>query len=146
MIFNEDELKAIKFNHTVDVQMRFNDIDPYMHVNNAVQIQYFDLGKVKYMEALGFDFPEENGNAMLVVNINVDFMEQIVMDEPIIVKTKIYEIGHKSVKMLQILQNKETGHIKTLCHCVMCGYNTNSKQAIVITDKWKSMIHEYEKE
>ena len=144
MVLGEDELKSIKFNHSLDVQMRFNDIDGYLHVNNAIQVSYFDLGKVKYIEDLGFSFPDDQRDTLLVVNINVDFLSQTRLGEPIEVKTKIYEIGHKSLKLIQMLQNKQTGEVKSLCHCVMCGYNTDSKTSIAIPERWRDIINNYE--
>ena len=144
MTFDPEELKNIQFNHAIDVQMRFNDIDGFMHINNAVQVSYFDIGKVDYMEKLGFQFPDEDGDTLLVVNINVDFLSQIRFGDPVIVKTKIYELGHKSVKLIQMLQNKNNGTVYSLCHCVMCGYNVDTKSSIVIPDKWKEKVNDYE--
>ena len=32
------------------IQKRFSDIDPFQHVNNVSQQEYFDVGKVEYYE------------------------------------------------------------------------------------------------
>ena len=37
------------FRHTCDVQMRFNDLDLFGHINNTVYLQYMDLGKEQYI-------------------------------------------------------------------------------------------------
>ena len=42
------DINQIEFNHQQAIQIRFNDVDVIGHVNNAVQLSYFDLGKVKY--------------------------------------------------------------------------------------------------
>ena len=36
------DAEAVKFNHQMSVQIRFNDVDIYGHVNNAVILSYFD--------------------------------------------------------------------------------------------------------
>ncbi|MDE6654960.1 MAG: acyl-CoA thioesterase, partial [Muribaculaceae bacterium] len=39
-----------KFHDSVDIQMRFKDVDLFGHVNNTVYFEYMDLGKVHYIE------------------------------------------------------------------------------------------------
>ena len=40
------------------IQLRFNDIDQMGHVNNAMIMEFFDLGKSEYFTAVGVP-PEE---------------------------------------------------------------------------------------
>ena len=92
------DAEAVKFNHQMSVQIRFNDVDIYGHVNNAVILSYFDLGKVSYFEELDKQGIGHGDMALVIVNVNVDFKAPIFMGDNIVVKTKIYEIGNKSVK------------------------------------------------
>lgn len=139
-----EELKGIEFNHKVKIQKRFNDTDMLGHVNNTVQLSYVDYGKIDYMKAVGFNFPEENGDFLVNVNINADFMEQVFLDEDTEVWTKIVKIGHKSLRMLQILIDTQNHHVKTICRVVMCGFNLKTQQSIEIKDEWREIINRYE--
>ena len=139
-----DDLKHIEFNHSVDIQIRFSDVDLYGHVNNAFQITYFDYGKIKYMEAVKFQFPDEHGQALVVVNVNVDFMEQVRLNDEVQVKTKIYEIGNKSAKLIQVLVDKNTGHIKSVCRTIMCALNLKTQESITVPQEWRKLIQKYE--
>ncbi len=103
------ELDSVEFNHQEIIQIRFNDIDVLGHVNNAVQITYFDFGKVKYFEALKNQVIDWSGSELVMVNFNVDFMEPIFISNKIAVKTKVYEIGNKSLKLIQILKDYDQG-------------------------------------
>lgn len=138
------ELDSIEFNHSEKIQMRFNDIDVLGHVNNAVQITYFDFGKVRYFETLKQQILDWRGSDLVMVHFEVDFMEPIFRQNNIVVKTKVYEIGNKSLKLVQILQDTETLHIKSVCRSVMCGFDTNTNQALVISDEWRNLIQQYE--
>lgn len=140
-----EELKGLEFNHKVKIQKRFNDVDMLGHVNNAVQLTYFDYGKIEYMNTLKFKFPEENGDFILNVNINVDFLEQVFFEDETEVWTKIYKIGHKSLNMMQVLVDAKTGHFKTVARTIMCGFNMKDQVSIQIRDDWRERIGQYEK-
>lgn len=124
--------------------MRFNDIDVLGHVNNAVQITYFDFGKVRYFETLKKQIIDWSGSDLVMVHFEVDFMEPIFRQNSIVVKTKVYEIGNKSLKLVQILQDANTGHIKSVCKSVMCGFDTKTNKGLVISDEWRELIQKYE--
>jgi acyl-CoA thioester hydrolase len=79
-----------------------------------------------------------------MVNINVDFMEPIFMSNKIVVKTKVYEIGNKSVKLIQLLQDKDTGRIKSVCRSVMCGFDAKTNTSLLISDEWRELINSFE--
>lgn len=139
------ELENIEFNHCEKIQMRFNDIDVLGHVNNAVQITYFDFGKVRYFETLKKQIIDWSGSDLVMVHFEVDFMEPIFRENSIVVKTKVYEIGNKSLKLVQIIQDQKTGHIKSVCKSVMCGFDTKTNQGLVISDEWRELIQRFER-
>lgn len=41
-------MEEIQFNHTLPIQLRFNDVDKFGHVNNTVYFSFYDLGKTEY--------------------------------------------------------------------------------------------------
>ncbi len=139
------ELDNIEFNHSEKIQMRFNDIDVLGHVNNAVQIIYFDYGKVKYFETLKNQILDWSGSDLVMVHFEVDFAEPIFRENQIMVKTKVYEIGNKSIKLVQTLQDSETGHVKSVCRSVMCGFDTKTNESLLISDEWRNLIQKFEK-
>ncbi len=139
------ELDSIEFNHQEIIQIRFNDIDVLGHVNNAVQIMYFDFGKVKYFEALKNQVLDWSGSDLVMVNVNVDFMEPIFISNQIVVKTKVYEIGNKSLKLIQMIKDYETNRIKSVCRSVMCGFDPKTNASLLISDEWRSLINQFEK-
>jgi acyl-CoA thioester hydrolase len=139
------ELDNIEFNHQEIIQIRFNDIDVLGHVNNAVQIMYFDFGKIKYFEALKNQVLDWRGSELVMVNVNVDFMEPIFISSQIAVKTKVYEIGNKSIKLVQMIKDYQTNHIKSVCRSVMCGFDPKTNKSLLISDEWRNLINRFEK-
>ena len=55
----------------VPLQIRFNDVDKFGHVNNTIYFQFYDSGKTDYVSTVckGFDWGRY---AIFVVKIEVD--------------------------------------------------------------------------
>ncbi|MEI7676163.1 MAG: thioesterase family protein [Bacteroidales bacterium] len=130
--------------HRIPIQLRFNDIDSLGHVNNAIYLTYFDLGKSDYFQTVNKEIIDWTKIDIVVANVNIDFFAPTYMHEKLEVFTKVTNIGNKSLKMLQHLVNIETKEVKSICYTVMVGYHPELKQSKVISDEWRSAINSYE--
>ena len=54
-------MEEIKFRHTLPIQLRFNDVDKFGHVNNTVYFSFYDLGKTEYFASVcpGVDWEKD---------------------------------------------------------------------------------------
>lgn len=143
---NSFDINTVSFRHELPIQVRFNDVDILGHVNNSVVISYFDLGKVAYFEALGHRNVRTDEGGLVIVNVNVDFMSPIFMDDDLVVKSKIFQIGNKSLKLLQVIFDKKSQRIKSVCRTVMCGFDPKANTSFPIKEEWRDMIAAFEPE
>ena len=79
-------MEEIEFHHSLPIQLRFNDVDKFGHVNNTVYFSFYDLGKTEYFASVcpGVDW-EKDG--IVVVHIEADFLAQIFSSDHIAVQT-----------------------------------------------------------
>ena len=134
------------FKHVTPIQLRFNDIDIFSHVNNAVYIQFYDLGKLRYFEdVLGKDFTKK-GFTAVVVNINCNFFSPSFIDERLEVLTAVIAIGEKSITLEQRIVNAETNDIKTTCTTIMSGFDPTTFKSASIPIHFRNIISTYETE
>ncbi len=49
----------IVFHHTMPMQIRFNDVDKFGHVNNTIYFQFYDTGKTEYFAKVCPDVDSE---------------------------------------------------------------------------------------
>ena len=125
--------------HTTPIQIRFNDVDQMGHVNNAVIMEYLDLGKDAFFSGHGLS-PTESDFTVMVVHYDVDFRAQIHYHDPIHVTTEIEKIGNKSITVLQRVVNTETGTVCVDCHTVMAGYRRSTSSSEVIPDEVRTWL------
>jgi len=138
------EIKEENFNHTLPIQIRFNDIDAVGHINNNEYFSYFDLGKSVYFDNLKASTVSWTDGFIVIARIETDFYSPIYYKESIVVDTKILKIGTKSVTMLQQIRNVKTNEIKCRCKSIIVAYDAVLQTSMDIPDVWKKAIAGYE--
>jgi len=128
------------FKHHYPVQVRMTDLDPVGHVNNGIQLSYYDLGRLNYLQTLQNKKIDWNEIDMVIVHIACDFVDSIYFYDKIVVETKVLEIGNKSVKMLQRIVNSETNEIKSTCYSIMAGYDKDNNSSKPILEAFKQQV------
>ena len=104
-------MEEIVFHHTLPIQLRFNDVDKFGHVNNTVYFSFYDLGKTEYFGSVcpGVDW-EKIG--IVVVHIEANFVKQIFASDHIAVQTAVSKIGTKSFHLVQQVIDTKTNEVK----------------------------------
>lgn len=138
------ELKNDVFNHAVPLQIRFNDIDRLGHVNNAVVQEFFDLGRISYFNDTLGSLLGEDGQQLVIVSYKTDFYRQIMPDDKMEVRTKIYKLGNKSIRMWQWIAVVGEGSPKAINESVLSGFYTGTDKSMVIPEEWRQIFNEFE--
>lgn len=133
----------ISFKHTIPLQLRTNDIDKFGHINNAVYFTFYDLGKTNYIETVCPNVNWEK-EAIVVVQINVNFMSQIFGTDHVAVQTSVTSIGTKSFGLAQRVIDTQTGDVKCFCRSVMVTYDLTKHESKPMPDEWIKAICAYE--
>lgn len=136
-------MEEITFKHTVPLQLRFNDVDKFGHVNNAVYLTFYDLGKTDYFGSVCPNVDWER-DAIVVVHIDVDFMSQIFSTDHIAVQTAVTAIGTKSFELAQRVIDTESNEVKCVCRSTMVTYDLIEHQSKALTKEWVDAICAYE--
>lgn len=130
-----------------DLQMRFNDIDILGHLNNTVYFSFYDTGKAYYLEAIeAAQGGEMNWRRVESVMVNVDcaFMEPVYFGTELEVVTRCESLGERSITLFQMLLDKKTGHIKSVCRSVMVSIDPDTKQSVPLPQKWICGVRAFE--
>ena len=136
--------EIVHFRHCVPIQIRFNDVDRYGHVNNNSYFSYYDLGKEDYLHnVLKVDY-ESREVVPVIANIQADFIFPIFYGDPIFVETRISRVGNKSFTLEQQAINTKLGKIVCRCSTVMVCFSLDNQVAVPIPDKYRQAICEFE--
>ena len=89
--------------HETNIAVRFSELDPYKHVNHAVYLNYFEIGRVDALESvdLGVGRLHDIGQQIVVVEITVKYRTPAVYGDRLVVTTQIDEIARASSRCSQ---------------------------------------------
>lgn len=133
-----------RFHHKLALQIRFNDIDIFGHINNSVYLSFMDLAKAEYLVNVTPSKVEVGGIALAVVNINCDFFSPGYFKEPLEVVTAVSRISNRSLCMEQRIFNPTTGDVKCIARTIMAGFDPKAQCGIEIPANYISMIEAFE--
>ena len=122
------------YRHVMPLQIRFNDVDKFGHVNNTVYFQFYDTTKTDYIATVckGVDWERL---AIVVVKIEAEFVSQIKGNDHIAGRTRIVKIGNKSFHLEQDVIDSVS---------VMVLYDLERQQTIPLPDEWRKAISDFE--
>jgi len=132
------------YRHGLPLQLRFNDIDVVGHVNNAVCLQFFDLGKTRYLAHVmgtGFDMSEVRA---VIVNVECNFYEPIFMDDNVSVYTRTAHIGNRSITMDQRIADPATGRVKCTCRTILAGFDPHTQSSAPLPAEYVAALRSFE--
>ena len=84
--------------HLTSHRVRFHELDPYDHVNHAMYVTYFEIGRVDALEAvdLGLDQLKTDGFQFVVTKIDVRFRKAATAGEDLTIHTGVETFGRAS--------------------------------------------------
>ncbi len=129
----------------VELQKRFRDVDVFGHINNNVYFEYMDLGKLTYMRTVMHSMPNSATDALVIANVNCDFLAPTAYDEPIAVDTRVESIGEHSLVMCQRVINTANGQVKCRARVVLVGFDPATRKTREISKEWHKIISDFEK-
>lgn len=140
------EIPEVKFefHHRIPVQIRFNDIDLFGHLNNAIYVQFFDMGKLAYFKQFMGGTFEKGPSVPVVANLNCTFYSPTYIDDRIEVLTAIASISNTSLILEQRIVGGD-GSVKCTATTVMVNIDTKTGIPTPVTEEWRQAISEYEK-
>jgi acyl-CoA thioesterase FadM len=131
------------FRNVLPIQVRFSDVDIMGHVSNTVYQNYFDSGKVNYFDEV---LPDMDFNTIGVVgaSVKIDYLKPIFMKTPILVKTRVAVLGHKSLTMEHLLVHEQTGEVLSTCVAVLVCYAIKEQLSLPVPEHWRENILVYD--
>lgn len=75
--------------HRTPISVRFNEIDPYKHVNHAVYLTYFEVGRTDALEMAGIPIEQlaDDGVQLVITKVEVRFLTPALAGDRLVVTT-----------------------------------------------------------
>ena len=123
------------FVHTERV--RFRDLDPMGHVNNAVYLTYIESARVAFLQDLGAA-PTLEDMSIIVARIEIDFRAPVGLGEEVEVSVHASRFGGKSFDLEYVLRVGET--VVAEAKSVLVSYDYGKGEAVELPEEWREKL------
>lgn len=140
----DTQVTAEHYHHRLPIQIRFNDVDRYGHVNNNAYFAYYDLGKDEYLRNVLRTNYRGTDVVPVIANINADFILPIFYGDEIVMETRVSHIGQKSFTLKQRAINLRTNKVVCQCSTVMVCFNLKKQESALLPEVYRKAFEDYE--
>jgi acyl-CoA thioester hydrolase len=118
--------------HEKQIEIRWRDVDAYLHVNNAVYATYLEEGRDEWLErALG-----DAGSPWdyVLVRVAIDFRRELRLeDEAVVVSCRLERIGNSSLTLREQIRTRD-GELAAESEAVLVARDRESGRSRPLND------------
>ena len=127
------------------IKVRYGDIDPQGHVNNAGFMTFMEAARVSYLQELGlWDGKSFLEIGIILARVELDYKAPILMTDAVEVGIRISRLGKKSLDMEYLIQEPNTEKIFAEGKTVQVAYDYQGGKTIPLSEDWREVITEFE--
>jgi len=137
-------MSEFRFYHPIEV--RYGDLDPQGHVNNAKYLTYFEQARVHYLLCLGlFEAGQSFTNiGIILAEVKVTFLAPIQYGTDVRIGMRISHLGKKSMAAEYTLMDASTKEELATGSAVLVGYDYRTNETVPIPKEWREKIDRFE--
>jgi acyl-CoA thioester hydrolase len=118
-----------QFFHWTEIKVRFRDLDPLNHVNNAVFNTYFEEARIDFIRAIPeFNSSMKDGFSFVLVHMEMDYIQPIYLEETLLVGSSVEEFGNSSINGMQAIYDKKSHTLKAVGKTTGVWYNLEKQR------------------
>ena len=137
-------MSNFKFYYPVEV--RYGDLDPQGHVNNAKHLTYFEQARIAYKVKLGLFTKDQSFMeiGVILADIHITYFEPIYFGQNIKVGVRTARLGNKSMTWEQNIVDADTDSELAKGEVVLVNYDYHNEKTIPISQEWREKISTFE--
>jgi acyl-CoA thioester hydrolase len=132
-----------RYYHPIDV--RYADLDPQGHVNNAKFLTYMEQARIGYISRLGlWDGGSFLDVGIILADAHLVFRAPVLFGQKVRVGVRVSRLGNKSLDMEYRLEDAGSGQELAGGSTVLVAYDYRAERTIPIPDDWRQAIASFE--
>jgi acyl-CoA thioester hydrolase len=133
------------FRFYLPIQIRYGDLDPQWHVNNARYLTFMEQTRLAYITELGlFNGQSFLDLELIVADVHITYLAPIQYTDLIRIGMRAVKLGNKSMTFESVFENADTGSIVARAETVMVHFDYRSGQSTPLPAEWRKKISEYD--
>jgi acyl-CoA thioester hydrolase len=118
-------------------RVRFRDLDPMGHVNNAVFLTYLEQARVAFFSEMGAATGLADMN-MIVARVEIDFKAPVRLGQNVEVSVRASRFGTKSFDLEYELRVE--GEVVAVAKSVQVAYDYKRREPVPVPAEWREKL------
>ena len=137
-------MSEIKFFHPIEV--RYGDLDPQGHLNNAKYLTYFEQARIRYFVELGLFVPGQSfmDIGVIMAETKLTYHAPVEYGTPVKVGACICRLGNKSMTVEQSIVHAETGAVFASGYVILVAFDYHTQKTIPVPTEMRERISKFE--
>lgn len=123
---------------STSLQIRFSDIDGYLHVNNGVYFSYFEHARAVFLyEVCDWDVM---AIGTVVGRIEIDYLHPIHLEDQVEALVRCTRLGNSSFDLEQFLLGRDKvgiEHVFAKCRCVIVAVDMKTMTPVPVPEEYR---------
>lgn len=133
------------FHYYHAISVRYADLDPQKHVNNATLVTYLESARMGYYQVVGiWDGLSFDQFGMVVAALHIDYLRPIRFGQNVNVGLGVRHMGNKSLRFRFQVQDADDQAVFARGEITMVAYDVQADRSIPIPDFWRKKIETFE--
>ena len=118
-------------------QVRFRDLDPMGHVNNAVFLTYIEQARVAFLTEVGAATGLEDMN-LIIARVEIDFKAPVRFGQELEISVRASQFGTKSFELEYVL--RVDGEVVAEAKSVQVAYDYGRREPVTLPSEWREKL------
>ena len=113
--------------------VRFRDLDPLGHVNNAVYLTYLEQARIAFLKPGGAEIA-----SMILARCEIDFRSQLGLGETVEIEVTPTRVGTKSFELAY--EMRAGGRLVAEAKTVLVAYDYERSETKPVPEAWRKLL------
>lgn len=128
---------------TVNIDVRFRDLDAMGHVNNAVYFTYFEEGRKNFSHAV-FKLSDPSEFRFILAHIRCNYLMPVKLNNGLTLHMQVKKIGNKSFDYVYRLTDRsDESIVYATGESVQVCYDYEKNQSMTVPDGLRDQLSTY---
>lgn len=132
------------FRFRTSIEVRFRDLDPLGHVNNAVYLTFFEIARSGYFNAVHGRRFSVDDIGVVVAEARVRYRSPAFYGERLRAEVTTVALRSRSFELRYRLSEEESGRLVAEGSTVQVAYDQRARRTAVFSPAWRQEIEAFE--
>jgi acyl-CoA thioester hydrolase len=132
-----------RFRFSTTVEVRWRDLDPMGHVNNAVYFTYLEQARTHYLREVGLLPGAPSGMGFILAGASCQFKAPLELGERVTIHTRVSQLRNSSF-IFEYRAEAGDGRLVATARTVQVCYDYQARRSLPIPDEWREAVIAYE--